>query len=210
MRRLSLTALLSLPLLTLACDDASKGAPASAEPSQAASAAVKGPDDSKDSAEGKPQGTAEAPSGLLAVGADAPKVETVAHDGEPVSLEKLRGRPVVVYFYPKDDTKGCTLEAEQIRDKHEDLSKLGVVLGVSSDSNESHVEFAKKYSLPFKLLPDTDQAIANAFGVPVTRGYAKRVTFIIDKDGKVAKVFPDVAPDGHAEEIYAELKKLAG
>ncbi len=208
MRRLSFTALLSLPLLTLACDDASKSAPASAEPSQAASAAVKGPDDSKDGAEVAKQ--AQAASGLLAVGAEVPKVETVAHDGEPVSLEKLRGRPVVVYFYPKDDTKGCTLEAEQIRDKHEDLTKLGVVLGVSSDSNESHVDFAKKYSLPFKLLPDTDQTIANAFGVPVTRGFAKRVTFIIDKDGKVAKVFPDVAPDGHAEEIYAELKKLAG
>ncbi|MEZ4233461.1 MAG: peroxiredoxin [Polyangiaceae bacterium] len=146
---------------------------------------------------------------LLAVGADAPAIDATAHDGEKVSLEKLKGKPVIVYFYPKDDTPGCTIEAQQIRDSYEDLSKTGaVVLGVSSDGNDSHSEFAKKYSLPFKLLPDEDHRIANAFGVSLRGGMAARVTFLIDKQGKIAKVFPQVNPDGHAKELLEALKAL--
>ncbi|MCA9645660.1 MAG: peroxiredoxin [Polyangiaceae bacterium] len=146
---------------------------------------------------------------LLEVGAAAPAIDATAHDGEKVSLEKLKGKPVIVYFYPKDDTPGCTIEAQQIRDSYEDLSKTGaVVLGVSSDSNTSHSEFAKKYSLPFKLLPDSDHAIAKAFGVSLRGGKAARVTFLIDKQGKIAKVFPKVNPDGHAKELLEALKAL--
>lgn len=153
--------------------------------------------------------TADAEEGLLSVGAPAPSVEATAHSGDKVSLEKLKGKPVVVYFYPKDDTPGCTIEAQQIRDSYEDLSKTGaVVLGVSSDSNESHSAFAKKYSLPFQLLPDSDNAIAKAFGVPLRGGKASRVTFLIDKQGKIAKVFPKVNPDGHAKELLEALKAL--
>lgn len=146
---------------------------------------------------------------LLDVGVTIPKLVTTAHDGTEVSLEKLKGKPVVVYFYPKDDTPGCTVEAQQIRDNFDDLSKTGaVVLGVSSDSNDSHSEFAKKHSLPFKLLPDPDHVFANAFGVPIRDGHTARVTFVIDKQGKVAKVFAHVNPDGHAKELVAALQAL--
>jgi thioredoxin-dependent peroxiredoxin len=144
---------------------------------------------------------------LLEVGAPAPAIESVAHNGQTVKLADLRGRPIVVYFYPKDDTKGCTIEAEEIRDDWADLTKANaVVLGVSTDDNASHRAFATKYGLPFLLLPDTDQSIAKAFGVPVVKGYVKRVTFIIDKQGKIAKVFPQVNPKGHSDEILAALQ----
>jgi thioredoxin-dependent peroxiredoxin len=149
-------------------------------------------------------------SGLLAVGAPAPAIESVAHNGQKVSLAELKGRPVIVYFYPKDDTPGCTVEAEEIRDDWADLTKANaVVLGVSTQDNASHRAFASKYGLPFMLLPDSDEAIARAFGVPVKNGYTKRVTFVIDKQGKVAKVFPEVNPKGHSDEILSALRELS-
>jgi peroxiredoxin Q/BCP len=149
------------------------------------------------------------PSGLLGAGAPAPNIEAVAHTGETVKLTELRGRPVVVYFYPKDDTPGCTAEAQGIRDEWEAIKvSKAVVLGVSTDDNDSHKAFADKHSLPFLLLPDKDKSIARAFGVPVRFGLAKRVTFVIDKDGKIAKVFPDVSPKGHAQEVLAALTGL--
>jgi peroxiredoxin Q/BCP len=148
-------------------------------------------------------------STLLAVGAPAPAIESVAHNGQKVSLTELKGRPVVVYFYPKDDTPGCTVEAEGIRDDWTDLSKANaVVLGVSTQDNASHRAFASKYGLPFMLLPDNDESIARAFGVPVKNGYSKRVTFVIDKQGKIAKVFPEVNPKGHSDEILEALREL--
>jgi len=144
---------------------------------------------------------------LLAEGASAPEIEAEAHTGQKIKLSDFRGKPVVVYFYPKDDTPGCTVEAEGIRDDWDELSQLNaVVLGVSTQDNESHKAFAKKYNLPFLLLPDTDETIAAAFGVPVKNGYTKRVTFVIDKQGKIAKVFPEVTPKGHSAEILAAIE----
>jgi peroxiredoxin Q/BCP len=147
---------------------------------------------------------------LLAVGATAPDIEATAHNGQKVKLSEFRGKPVVVYFYPKDDTPGCTAEAEGIRDEWEGLGQTNtVVLGVSSDDNDSHKAFAEKYKLPFMLLPDPDGKIAQAFGVPMRSGHAKRVTFVIDKSGKVAKVFPDVEPKGHAAELISTVRGLS-
>jgi peroxiredoxin Q/BCP len=145
---------------------------------------------------------------LLAVGAEVPDVTAPAQDGKLVNLRALKGKPLVVYFYPKDDTPGCTLEAKGIRDQYAELNRLAVVLGVSSDSLDSHKAFASKYELPFSLLDDTNHALASAFGVPLFSGKAKRVTFVIDASGKVSKVFPSVSPGGHAAELIEALKAL--
>ena len=149
-----------------------------------------------------------APAGLLAVGAEVPDVSAPAQDGKLVNLRALKGKPLVVYFYPKDDTPGCTIEAKGIRDQYAELNRLAVVLGVSEDSLDSHKAFASKYDLPFSLLDDTNHALASAFGVPLSSGHAKRVTFVIDASGKVNKVFPSVNPDGHAGELIEALKAL--
>jgi peroxiredoxin Q/BCP len=152
---------------------------------------------------------AAAPSGLAMEGSPAPVIESTAHDGTKVSMAALKGKPVVVYFYPKDDTPGCTREAGEIRDLYEKIQQTGaVVLGVSTDDNVSHTAFATKYNLPFMLLPDKDGAIAKAFGVPLRLGTAKRVTFVIDRAGKISKVYPEVNPTGHGAEILAVLSSL--
>jgi len=152
---------------------------------------------------------AESSTGLAVEGSPAPRIESTAHDGTHVSMDALKGKPVVVYFYPKDDTPGCTKEAGEIRDLYEKIQQTGaVVLGVSTDDNASHTAFANKYNLPFSLLPDKDAAIAKAFGVPLRMGTAKRVTFVIDRGGKIAKVFPEVNPTGHGAEILAVLSTL--
>ncbi|MET0790072.1 MAG: peroxiredoxin [Polyangiaceae bacterium] len=153
-------------------------------------------------------GNAAASASLLAEGADVPDVSAPAQDGSTVSLRGLKGKAIVVYFYPKDDTPGCTIEAKGIRDQYEQLKGLAVVLGVSADSLDSHQAFAKKYDLPFLLLDDSSHALSTAFGVPVSSGHTKRVTFVIDAAGKVRKVFPNVNPDGHAAELIAALKTL--
>ena len=145
---------------------------------------------------------------LLAVGAEVPDVSAPAQDGKVVNLRALKGKPIVVYFYPKDDTTGCTIEAKGIRDQYAELSRRAVVLGVSEDSLDSHKAFATKYELPFQLLDDSQHVLATAFGVPLSSGHAKRVTFVIDAAGKVAKVFPNVNPEGHAEELIEALKAL--
>lgn len=145
---------------------------------------------------------------LLAVGAQVPDLSAPAQDGKIVNLRALKGKPLIVYFYPKDDTKGCTIEAKGIRDQYAELSRRAVVLGVSEDSLDSHKAFAEKYSLPFQLLEDTNHALATAFGVPLSSGKAKRVTFVIDAAGKISRVFPDVNPDGHAAELLEALKAL--
>jgi peroxiredoxin Q/BCP len=150
----------------------------------------------------------DAPSSLLPVGADVPDVSAVAQDGKTIKLRDLKGKALVVYFYPKDDTTGCTIEAKGIRDQYAELSKSAVVLGVSTDTSESHKAFASKYNLPFALLDDSSHTLVTAFGVPVSSGHAKRVTFVIDSAGKVRKVFPNVNPDGHAAELLEALKSL--
>jgi peroxiredoxin Q/BCP len=144
---------------------------------------------------------------LLAVGTRAPEFAVTAHDGHRVALSELRGRYVALYFYPKDDTPGCTKEACGFRDAAVPLQEAGVVvLGVSEQDAASHVAFADKYHLPFPLLPDERGEIAAAYHVPVMMGMAHRVTYLIGKDGTIARVWPSVTPTGHATEILAAVR----
>ena len=148
------------------------------------------------------------------VGSRAPAFELDADDGTTVSLAGLRGRIVVLYFYPKDDTSGCTTEACGIRDAWAAIRRSGaVVLGVSPDSVASHERFKRKYSLPFPLLADPDHRVAEAYGAWGEKSmYGRkyhgilRTTFVIDPDGIVRHVFERVKPKGHAEEILAALR----
>ena len=150
---------------------------------------------------------------MVKEGSPAPDFTLTSDSGEQVSLESLRGRPVVLYFYPKDDTPGCTTQACGIRDAWDEFERAGaVVLGVSPDDEASHARFREKYELPFPLLADTAHATAEDYGVWVEKkNYGKtymgveRSTFVIDVDGKVAKVMRRVKPDRHAEEVLAAL-----
>ena len=134
-------------------------------------------------------------------------------DGKNVTLSELRGTPVVLYFYPRDDTPGCTAQACGIRDAWGEFEQRGaVVLGVSPDSASSHVKFKGKYGLPFTLLADEDHAVSESYGVWVEKSMAgkkymgvERSTFVIDADGNVAKVMRRVKPDTHADDILAAL-----
>ena len=149
------------------------------------------------------------PDGLSPVGSEMPNFSVRAHTGQEVSSNSLRGQVVVLYFYPKDGTPGCTVEAEQFSLAHEDLKKSGaVVLGVSSDDSDSHQEFAQEHGLPFLLLPDEDHSLARAFGVKTTLGMTQRVTFIIDQAGRVARVYDSVTPKTHALQVLADLQAL--
>jgi len=150
-------------------------------------------------------------------GAKAPDFTLPTHDGSKLKLSSLRGQPVVLYFYPKDDTPGCTKEACSFRDAKAKFAKhKAVVLGVSPDSPESHVKFRTKYKLPFTLLADVDHKVAEKYGAwreknmygKKTMGIA-RSTFVIGPDGKVAKVFKAVKVDGHDEQVLAALAELA-
>ncbi len=146
---------------------------------------------------------------LLAVGDKAPAFKTTDQDGNPVSLGDFKGQKVVLYFYPKDDTPGCTKEACSFRDGWSQFRRRKiVVLGVSADDVKSHKKFAEKFSLPFTLLADTDKKILDAYGVWGEKSmYGRkymgihRVTYLIDEKGRIAAVWPKVKPDGHAEEI---------
>jgi len=155
----------------------------------------------------KPPGTTsvDAAPTPLAVGAAVPALELRAHTGQTIELAKL-GKPAVVYFYPKDDTPGCTIEAQEIRDLWKEIESTGaVVVGVSTDGSASHQAFAEKYELPFLLVPDEDHAIAKAFGVAIKNGKAARVSFVLDASGRISKVFPKVTPKGHGSELLAAL-----
>ncbi len=151
---------------------------------------------------------------MLKVGDKAPAF-TLAADGEAkVSLKDFKGKKVVLYFYPKDDTSGCTTEACEFRDRWSDVKKSGaVVLGVSPDSAASHDKFKAKYKLPFTLLADPGHEVAEAFGVWGEKSmYGRkymgilRSTFIIDETGRIATVFAKVKPQGHAAEVLAALR----
>jgi thioredoxin-dependent peroxiredoxin len=150
---------------------------------------------------------------MIEEGSPAPVFTLTSDSGEQVSLESLRGRPVVLYFYPKDDTPGCTAQACGIRDAWGDFEQRGaVVLGVSPDSESSHVKFKQKYGLPFTLLADPDHQVADDYGVWAEKSYAgktywgvERSTFVIDADGKVASVMRKVKPDTHAEQVLEAL-----
>ena len=146
-------------------------------------------------------------------GEAAPDFTLQSDSGATVTLSELKGKPVVVYFYPKDDTPGCTAQACGIRDSWGDFEQRGaVVLGISPDSETSHVKFKEKFGLPFTLLADPDHSTAEAYGVWVERkNYGKttmgieRSTFVIDADGTVAKVMRRVKPDTHAADVLAAL-----
>jgi peroxiredoxin Q/BCP len=147
-------------------------------------------------------------------GEQAPDFTLQSDAGTDVTLSSLRGRPVVLYFYPRDDTPGCTAQACGIRDAYGEFQQEGaVVLGVSPDSEGSHVKFREKYELPFTLLADTDHHVAERYGVWGEKNYrgrtymgVKRWTFVIDEDGTVKKVFPDVKPAEHADNVLAALR----
>jgi thioredoxin-dependent peroxiredoxin len=146
-------------------------------------------------------------------GAPAPDFELRSDEGETVTLSALRGKPVVLYFYPKDDTPGCTTEACEFRDAYDRFRDQGVeILGVSPDTEASHQKFKSKYELPFTLLADPDHRAAEAFGVwKEKRNYGKtymgieRSTFVIDADGKVAKAMRGIRPAGHAAKVLETL-----
>ena len=146
---------------------------------------------------------------MLTEGASAPALRKVAHDGTEIDLQKLEGKPMLVYFYPKDSTPGCTKEACAFRDVWKRYEEAGVrVVGVSADGDESHRAFAKEHQLPFPLIADEDLVWANAFGVDTTLGMTNRDSFLIAPDGKVAKVYRGVDPGVHAEEVLADAKAL--
>jgi thioredoxin-dependent peroxiredoxin len=147
------------------------------------------------------------------LGSPAPSFDRESDSGEHVTLDSLRGRPVVLYFYPKDDTPGCTTQACGIRDAWGEFEKAGaVVLGVSPDGEASHAKFRQKFDLPFTLLADTEHEVADAYGVWGEKTYAgktymgvNRSTFVIDEDGNVARVFLDVKPAEHADQVLEAL-----
>ena len=148
-------------------------------------------------------------NGLLPVGAPAPEVAGEDPAGHEVRVSASRGKAVVVYFYPADGTPGCTKEACAFRDSWAKLDQAGVVvLGVSSNSAESHRKFQKEHQLPFALAADENGLIANSYGVSKKLWGYDRVSFLIGKDGRIAKVWPSVDPGVHANEVIAESQKL--
>ena len=147
----------------------------------------------------------------LKVGDTAPDFSLLDERGLPVSLKDYLGKKVVVlYFYPKDFTSGCTAEASSFRDDYKPIQDKGaVVIGVSLDSVESHLKFSEKYMLPFTILSDHKKEVAKAYGVLGVGGFlAKRVTFIINKDGKITHVFTKVDVKQHSEEVLKALEEL--
>ena len=148
----------------------------------------------------------------VAVGDTAPEFELSDQDGQLHSLEDYRDQWVVLYFYPKDETPGCTTEACEFRDNIFAFRKINAqILGVSLDDVESHEKFAEKYSLPFPLLADTEGKAAEAYGVKTKMfgmTVAKRQTFLVGPDGKIARHYEKVTPEGHSQQVLVDLKEL--
>ncbi len=157
--------------------------------------------------------TAKDPS-MVEVGKPAPDFSLLDQDGKEVTLSRLKGSPVVLYFYPKDDTPGCTKEACSFRDAYADYENLGArVLGVSPDAVESHGKFIKKYELPFTLLADTENKVSEAYGVwkeknMYGRKYmgVERTTLVIDGKGIIRQIFPKVKVDGHSDAVLESVR----
>ena len=143
-------------------------------------------------------------------GQPLPEIDLTAEDGSRVGRDDLAGQRTVLYFYPKDDTPGCTKEACAFRDRMGDYGEAGIkVYGVSLDSPESHREFREKYNLNFPLLTDEDGRAAEALGILRDNGGgANRVSFLLAPDGKIAKVYPEVSPETHADEILDDASSI--
>jgi thioredoxin-dependent peroxiredoxin len=148
---------------------------------------------------------------MIEEGKPAPDFELTSDSGEKVKLSSLRGKPVVLYFYPKSGTPGCTRQACGIRDVYSEFEAKGaVVLGVSSDKEDAQAKFRSDYELPFAVLADPDHEAGKAFGVEKPDSpYFERSTFVIGADGNVAKVLRNVKPDDHAERVLAALDDAA-
>jgi len=154
---------------------------------------------------------------LMNINDKAPEFTLQDENGKEISLKSLRGKVVVLYFYPRADTPGCTVEACEFRDTYKQMQKTGaVLLGISPDTPKAQKKFQEKFKLPFSLLADADKKIADAFGVLQEKNmYGKKVigivrtTFIIGPDGKIQHIFSKVKPEGHAAEVLAYLKESA-
>lgn len=151
----------------------------------------------------------------IEIGTKAPGFTLEAQTGETVTLSDLQGKNVVIYFYPKDMTPGCTTEACDFRDQYQEFANLNaVILGISPDPVERHQKFVEKYSLPFLLLADTDHQVAEAYGVwKLKKNFGKeymgieRSTFVVDKEGKIAKEWRKVSVKGHVEEALTFIRE---
>jgi peroxiredoxin Q/BCP len=147
----------------------------------------------------------------LNIGDQAPELEGVDQHGKAINLSDYKGKKIVLYFYPKDDTPGCTAEACNLRDNYSDLTKFGFdVIGVSTDSEKSHLKFIDKYGLPFRLIADTDKKVAEAYGVWGMKKFMgkeymgiNRTTFIIDEQGLISKVIEKVDTKNHTAQIIS-------
>jgi thioredoxin-dependent peroxiredoxin len=152
---------------------------------------------------------------ILEAGTKAPEFKLLDNEGKVHKLSDYRGQTIVVYFYPKDNTPGCTKEACSFRDSYADFKKAGVeVIGISPDSEKSHTKFIDKYELPFTLLSDPDHKVSKAYGVwGLKKNYGReyegiyRTTFIIGPEGKIKKVFKNVKPSEHSLEVLAAIKE---
>jgi peroxiredoxin Q/BCP len=155
----------------------------------------------------------KSPELKLKVGDKAPEFSALTQDGRQISLADFKGQPVILYFYPRDDTPGCTKEACAFRDEFSAFKKKGaVVLGVSTDSVKSHGQFAQKFKLPFLLLADENKAMVEAYGVWGQKSFmgrkyigTHRVTFLIGPDGRIKQIWPEVKPQEHAKEVLTAL-----
>jgi len=151
--------------------------------------------------------------GMLQTGQKAPEFSLKDSNGEMRTLDEFYGSPTVIYFYPKDDTPGCTKEACSFRDNYSLFESKGIqVVGISYDSPESHTEFKEKYNLPFTLLSDSEKTVAEKYGA--NRGLldfvgAKRISYLLDKDGIIIKVYPNVTPADHAGDILEEFNEIS-
>lgn len=146
---------------------------------------------------------------LITEGSPAPHFRAVAHNGTVIESNGVRTGPLVVYFYPRDETPGCTVEAQSFRDAAAEYQAAGIqVVGVSTDDSTSHQGFATHHNLGFPLISDPDGRLAASFGVGVRLGFAQRITIVISKTGTVAKVFSSVSPSGHAAEVLAVARTI--
>ena len=183
-----------IALLVAGCSKTEAPAPETTRPAASAAAAAK-------------VDTAATDAPKLKEGDAAPAIDLTLHDGRTLSLASLKGKDVVVYFYPKDKTPGCTVEAQGVRDQWAEFQKAGVeVIGVSGQDAASHQAFVADEKLPFPLAVDTDGRVAQAFGVPMRNGIAARQTFLIGKDGRIKKIWRQVTPQNHAAEILTAAR----